>query len=493
MINFRSIGLRGTVIAAAAMFAGCALGPDFVRPEPPSADRYTRAALPAATVSADGTAQQFAADAELGADWWRLFKSAQLDAIVGQAIAGNQTLQASEATLRQSQDNLRAGYGVFFPKIDADAAASRQRTAPLQEGLKTSSTIFNLVTLSGTISYPLDVFGGERRAVEGLRAQAYEQYYATKAAYLTLSANVVDASIARAAYAAEIRTTEQLIDLEMQQLQLAQAQVSAGTASFSIVLSVRSLVAANKALLAPLRQRVDQADDLLAALRGVVPSRANPPEVDLAGLTLPVLLPVSVPSDLVRQRPDILSAEEFLHAASANIGVATAAMFPSISLSATYGASGTSLGSLPAASGRFWSVGPSATVPIFQGGGLWYARKAAIDAFDAAQADYRQTVLAAFEQVADSLTALEHDAEALQAQVDAKQSAEENLSLVQANYRAGLVAFSDVLTADVQLHETTIGYLQAVAQRHQDTVALFVSLGGGWWNVRRPPPESMLQ
>jgi NodT family efflux transporter outer membrane factor (OMF) lipoprotein len=202
---------------------------------------------------------------------------------------------------------------------------------------------------------------------------------------------------------------------------------------------------------------------------------------------------VSVPSDLVRQRPDILSAEEFLHAASANIGVATAAMFPSISLSATYGASGTSLGSLPAASGRFWSVGPSATVPIFQGGGLWYARKAAIDAFDAAQADYRQTVLAAFEQVADSLTALEHDAEALQAQVDAKQSAEENLSLVQANYRAGLVAFSDVLTADVQLNETTIGYLQAVAQRHQDTVALFVSLGGGWWNVRRPPPESMLQ
>jgi NodT family efflux transporter outer membrane factor (OMF) lipoprotein len=493
MINFRSKALRGTVIAAAAMFAGCAMGPDFVRPEPPSADRYTRVALPAATVPADGTAQQFTADADLGADWWRLFKSAQLDEIVAQAIANNRTVQASEATLRQSQDNLRAGYGVFFPRIDGEAAASRQRTAPLQEGLKTSSTIFNLVTLSGTISYPLDVFGGERRAVEGLRAQAYEQYYATKAAYLTLSANVVDASIARAAYAAEIRATEQLIDLEMQQVQLAQAQVSAGTAPFSSVLSFRSLIATNKALLAPLRQKVDQADDLLSTLRGVVPSKAAPAEVDLAGLTLPVLLPVSLPSDLVRQRPDILSAEEFLHAASANIGVATAAMFPSFSLSATYGASGTSLGSLPAASGRFWSIGPSATVPIFQGGGLWYARKAAIDAFDAAQAGYRQTVLAAFEQVADSLTALEHDAEALQAQVDAKQSAEESLSMLQANYRAGLVAYSDVLTADVQLHETTIGYLQAVAQRHQDTVALFVSLGGGWWNVRRPPPESMAQ
>ena len=469
------------------------MGPDFVRPEPPREDHYTREALPAATVAADGTAQQFTSDTELGADWWRLFKSAELDAIVGQAIANNQTLKASEATLRQSQDSLRAGYGVFFPKIDADASATRQRTAPLQQGLKTSSTIFNLVTLSGTIGYPLDIFGGERRAVEGLRAQAYEQYYATKAAYLTLTANVVDASIARAAYAAEIRATEQLIDLEAQQLQLAQAQVSSGTISFSTELAVRSLLAANKAILAPLRQKLDQADDLLAALRGVAPSRAAPADIDLSGLTLPLVLPVNLPSDLVRQRPDILSAEEYLHAASANIGVATAAMFPSISLNAAYGASGTSFGTLPAASGRFWSIGPSATVPIFQGGGLWYSRKAAIDAFQAAQADYRQTVLAAFAQVADSLTALDHDAEALQAQVEAKRAAADNLSLLQANYRAGLVAFSDVLTADVQLHETTIGYLQAVARRHQDTVALFVSLGGGWWNGRRPPTESTAQ
>jgi outer membrane protein TolC len=176
MIDCRSVTLRGAgIFAAAALFGGCALGPDFVHPEPPSENNYTRAALPAATVSADGTAQQFTADAELGADWWRLFKSAQLDAIVGQAIANSQTLQASEATLRQSQDNLRAGHGVFFPKIDAEAAATRQRTAPLQQGLMTSSTIFNLFTLSGTISYPLDIFGGERRAVEGLRAQAYRK------------------------------------------------------------------------------------------------------------------------------------------------------------------------------------------------------------------------------------------------------------------------------------------------------------------------------
>ena len=198
---------------------------------------------------------------------------------------------------------------------------------------------------------------------------------------------------------------------------------------------------------------------------------------------------MSLPSDLVRQRPDILSAEAQLHVASANIGVATAAMFPSFSLSGTYGAAGSSLGNLSAGSGRFWSIGPSATIPLFQGGSLWYGRKAAIDAYQQSQANYRQTVLGAFAQVADSLKALEHDAEALQAQVEAQRAAGEALNLLQANYRAGLVAYLDVLAADVQFHEATIAYLQAVAQRHQDTVALFVALGGGWWNGQRPTGE----
>ena len=193
-------------------------------------------------------------------------------------------------------------------------------------------------------------------------------------------------------------------------------------------------------------------------------------------------LPVSLPSELVRQRPDILSAESQLHVASAEIGVATAAMFPSFNLSATYGGSGSRLGNLTAASGRFWSIGPSATVPLFQGGTLWYGRKAAIDAFRLSEDNYRQVVLSALAQVSDSLNALEHDAETLQAQVDARRAASDALGLLQANYRAGLVAYSDVLSADVQVHQATLGYLQALAQRHQDTVALFAALGGGWWN-----------
>jgi NodT family efflux transporter outer membrane factor (OMF) lipoprotein len=471
------------------MLSACAVGPDFVRPVAPDTDRYTREPLPAATVSADGQAQQFLSGAAVAADWWRLFKSAELDAMVLQAIANNPTLQASEASLRQSQDNLRAGYGVFFPKIGADMDASRQRSAPKEEGFQTPGTIFNLVTLSGIISYPLDVFGGERRTVEALRAQTDYQRCAALAAYLTLSANVVNTTIARAAYVAQIRATEQLIDLEKEELRLTEAQVRAGTAPYANLLSIQSLIAANQALLAPLRQGVSQAEHLLATLEGVVPSRATLPDIDLTGLLLPADLPVSLPSDLVRQRPDILSAEAQLHVASANIGVATAAMFPSFSLSGAYGAASSSLGNLSSSNARFWSIGPSVAVPLFQGGSLWFGRKAAIDAYQQAQANYRQTVLGAFAQVANSLKALEHDAEALQAQVDAQRTADAALRLSQTNYRAGLIAYPEVLVADVQDHEASIAYLQTVAQRQQDTVALFVALGGGWWNGQHPTGE----
>jgi NodT family efflux transporter outer membrane factor (OMF) lipoprotein len=321
--------------------------------------------------------------------------------------------------------------------------------------------------------------------VEGLRAQADSQRYESKAAFLALSANVVNTSIARAAYAAQIRATEQLIDLENQQLHLAETQARAGTAPYSTVLSVRSLIAANQALLAPLNQNASQAEHLLAMLEGVVPSKANLPDIDLAELSLPADLPLSLPSDLVNQRPDILLSEALMHVASANIGIATAAMFPSFSLSGTYGGASTTLANLSAVS-KFWSIGPTATTPVFQGNSLWYVRRASIDAYQQSQANYRQTVLGAFEQVADTLKALEHDAEGLQAQVEARRAAGEALNLLQVNYRAGLVAYPDVLAADVQFHQATLGYLQAVAQRHQDTVALFVALGGGWWNEARP-------
>ena len=484
MNNFRSIVRQSVCLAIIiVMFGGCAVGPNFVRPAPPDTDRYTRGSRPKATVTADGMAQHFISSDALVADWWKLFNSPDLNTVVNQAIANNPTLAASEASLRQSEDNMRAGYGVFFPHVQAGIDASRQRTAPLQQGSQASGKIFSLFTLSATVSYALDVFGGGRRTVESLRAQADSQRYESKAAYLILSANVVNTTIARAAYLAQIRATEQLIELEKQQLNLTQVQVRAGTASYASVLAIRSLIFANQALLMPLRQNVSQAEHLLATLEGTVPSKATLPEIDLARFSLPVKLPVSLPSDLVNQRPDILSAEAQMHVASAKIGVATAAMFPSFNLNGTYGAASLDkISVLSAASGKFWSVDPSVTIPIFQGTSLWYGRRAAIAAYQQAQANYRQAVLGAFEQVADSLKALEHDAEALRAYAGATRTAGEALNLLQSNYRAGLVSYLDVLTADVQFHEATIAYLQAVAQRYQDTVALFVAVGGGWWN-----------
>jgi len=487
MYKFRLLVQRGAHLAViVVMLGGCAVGPNFVRPEPPDTDRYTRELQSEATLAADGQAQHFIPTNTLIADWWKLFQSTELDAVVNKAIANNPTLQASEASLLQSQDNMRAGYGVFFPQIQAGVGASRQRSSSLQQGSQTSGRIFNLVTLSSTISYAIDVFGGARRSVESLRAQADYQRYENVAAYLILSSNVVNTTIACAAYAEEIRTTNQLIELLKQQLRLTQAQINAGTTSYSAVLNVQSLIAGNQALLAPLKQNLSQAEHLLATLEGELPSKADLPEINLNKFSLPIDLPVSLPSDLVNQRPDILAAESQMHVASAKIGVATALMFPSFSLNGTFGTSGTNFGNLTASSGKFWSIGPVATIPLFQGTTLWFGRKAAIDAYQQSRANYRQTVLSAFEQVADSLKALEHDAEALQAQVEAKRTAGEALKLLQANYRAGLVDYLAVLTSDVQYHETSIAYLQAVAQRYQDTVALFVALGGGWWNAQIP-------
>ncbi|MGB5940234.1 MAG: efflux transporter outer membrane subunit [Rhodanobacter sp.] len=300
------------------------------------------------------------------------------------------------------------------------------------------------------------------------------------ATYLTVSGNVVNTLIAQAAYLEQIGATEELIALQSEQLDIARAQADAGTVPYSTVLSVQSQLASSRASIPALRQRVDQADHLLASLAARTPAEWQSPKLAFASLSLPRKLPLSLPSALVRQRPDILSAEAQLHIASANIGVTTAALFPTITLSGAYGRSGATFGSLEENAGKFWSVGPDMSFPLFEGGTLRYRNKAAIEAYRKSLADYRQAVLAAFAQVADTLTALEHDAQAVQAQGEAVASAEQALHLLQANYRAGLVGYVDVLIADAQFYQARIAYLQAKAQRYQDTTALFLALGGGW-------------
>ena len=467
-------------LLVSAGLVACVVGPDFVSPSAPQNVAYSKNGLPKETLTADGRSQSLLSVTISDSRWWEMFKADSLNTIVDEALKQNASLQASEANLRQSQDLLRAGYGIFFPQVSARLGASRNSLAPIQSGLPNSGSIFNLSTASANVSYVLDVFGGERRQVEALRAQVDFQKYSTDAAYLILSANVVNTSIARAAYLEQIKSTEELIALEKEQLKVAQAQVTGGTAAYATVLSIQTLIASNEASIAPLRQRVSQAEHLLAVLEGVDPSHVNLSDITLESLTLPSDIPVSLPSELVRARPDILAAEAQMHVTSADVGVATANMYPSISLNAGYGVANNSFASLSGSSQQFWTIGPSMNIPIFAGGSLYYAKQAAIDAYQQTQAIYRQTVLAAFSQVADCLTALEHDAQALQGQSDARRYAADALKLQQVSYNAGLVDYLSVLVADVQYHQASIAYLQALAQRYQDTVALYVALGGGW-------------
>jgi NodT family efflux transporter outer membrane factor (OMF) lipoprotein len=301
-----------------------------------------------------------------------------------------------------------------------------------------------------------------------------------------LTGNVVDAVIAQAAYRDEIDATKATLVLIEEQVRITKAQATAGTVPYANVLTLQSQAASIKAAIPPLEQKIDQAADLLAALTGLTPTNWRQLSIALSDLQLPEDLPLSVPSQLVRQRPDVLIAEAQLHAANAGIGVATAAMLPNLTLSASYGVNSTSPAQLFAGGGVFWSIAAGLTQPIFRGGTLYYERKAAIDARDAVAAQYRQTVLAAFQQVADALRGLGHDADSLAAQTEAVETAEKALNLLQANYLAGIGTYLQVLVADEQYLLARTSYVQAVAQRLQDTVAIYVALGGGWWHLPAP-------
>jgi NodT family efflux transporter outer membrane factor (OMF) lipoprotein len=467
--------LPALVSLAALVGAGCAVGPDFHRPAAPTEKNYTLQPT-SGTAVADGKGQRFVEGGAISGNWSQMLRCPALDAIVGQALAANPGLEAARATLRQNQDSLRAGYGVFFPQVNAQAGVSRQAYNPAP-GMLPSST-FNLFTLSGNVSYAIDIWGGQRRQVEALGAAVDAQRYALAGAYVMLTSNVVDAVIAQAAYRDEIDATKLTITLLQEQVRIANAQAVGGTVAYSTVLTLQSQLASTLATLPPLEQRIDQADDLLAALAGVTPASWRQQPLALSDLKLPEDLPLSVPSQLVRQRADILIAEAQLHAANASIGVTAAAMLPNITLGADYGLNATSLSS----AGPLWSVAAGVTQPIFRGGTLYYQHRAAIDARDAAAAEYRQTVLGAFQQVADTLRGLSHDADGLVAQTEAVETAEKALHLIQANFLAGIATYLQVLVADAQFLQAKITYVEAVAQRLQDTVALYVALGGGWWN-----------
>jgi NodT family efflux transporter outer membrane factor (OMF) lipoprotein len=478
-------GLTCRVACVAVMIAldACAVGPDFVHPQSPSITHYNSGSDPDHTAVAHGTAQKFQPAVDVSADWWRMFKSTKLETLVSDSLGSNENLQAAQARLRASQDNLRAGYGIFYPNIEGDASFARQRFSPLRFGQNAAPGIFNLFTLSASVTYALDLFGGEHRTVEGLAAQTDLQQATVRATAVTLTSNVVNTAIAKAAYAAEIETTRQLVEIETEQVRIAMIQADAGTGPYSAVLSLESQLHSLQSTLPQLEQKLVQADHLLHVLTGKTPADAAVTDISFDEISLPQNLPVSLPSMLVRQRPDILAAEASLHVATANIGVATAALFPTVTVTAGYGANNTSVNNLFDAKGQFWSFGAGIAQPLFDGGTLWFKRKAAKDLFDASLSDYRQTVLNALEQVADTLRALEHDATILSEDDQALSAAEQALHLVQTNYQAGLANYTQVLITDGQYHQARIADMEALAVRYQDTVALYAALGGGWQNL----------
>ncbi len=461
------------------LLSGCAVGPDFVRPEAPKVIQYNHGGDPSATISGDSLFQSFKNGQGPEAHWWHSFQSKQLDTAVTEGLAENPGLQAAEASLRQSQENLRAGSGIFYPQVSATFSQYREKNSPASIGSSASSSIFNLTTLSSSVSYALDIFGGQRRAVEGLAAKVDRERAVTMGTYMMLSGNIVNTSIAIAAYHAEIDELEQLIALEKDQISIADKQYQAGITTYGALLTLRNQLNALEATLPPLKQKLSQAEHLLATLKGKTPAESTPPTLMLTDISLPHQLPLSLPSDLVRHRPDILAAEAQLHAASAGIGVSTAALFPSFTLNANYGAISGTANTLFSSKNNVWGIGANVTAPIFKGGTLLSERLAAIEAYKVSLANYKQTVLAAFAQVADIVRALEHDAELTRTEAQAVKDAQLSMDLLKDNYRAGMVNYLHVMVTDIQYRQAKIGYLQAKAQQLQDTTALFVALGGG--------------
>jgi NodT family efflux transporter outer membrane factor (OMF) lipoprotein len=477
--------LVGTAVLAAA--GGCTLGPDFHSPAPPTITAYTSAPLPAQTVAAPGTggaAQSFQVQEEIPARWWELFKNSPLDQLIRKALQENPTLDAAQSTLRQARENLRARSGsVDYPRIDANLSGARQRVSGAVSGQAgAGGSEYSLYNASVNVSYLLDLFGSGRRELEALQAQVDYQRYQLEASYLTLTANIVTAAVQEASLREQLQSIREIIALQEQQLTLVERQVQLGGAARADLLAQRAQLAQTRAELPPLEKELARTRNLLAVYAGSFPSGANLPEFDLQGFQLPQDLPLSIPSNLVRQRPDILAAEALLHAAGARVGVATANLYPQLTLSASLGSQSNQLQDLFSAGTSVWSLGAGLLQPVFHGGELSAERRAAVAAFDQASAGYRATVLQAFQNVADVLQTLEADARTLRAQVDADVAAQSSLDITQQQFKFGAVNSLALLNAQRQLQQSHIRLVQASAARFADTAALFQALGGGWWN-----------
>jgi NodT family efflux transporter outer membrane factor (OMF) lipoprotein len=490
----RGFGVFASKAAGAALslwtlsllaLSACAVGPDFAVPPAPAVSGFTPEGQPAATVSVDiasGAAQRFDIGRDIPGEWWKVFHSKELDGLIAEALRANPSLQAAQAALWQAKENLYAQQGHLMPSLDANASDTRQQFSPAEFGQPGSPLIFNLFQTTVNVSYTPDVFGGQRRLIETQAALADYQRFQLEATYLTLTSNVVTAAVQEASLRGQIDATLEIIKSESDQLTVVRNQFDAGAASRTDVLTQQSAVATTQATLPPLQKQLEQQRHLLLTLIGRFPNDARNDHLTLASLRLPTDLPLSLPSQLVEQRPDVRASQAQLHQASAQIGVAIANRLPQFTLTGDYGSAAAATAALFTPGALIWSAAASGTQPIFHGFTLLHQQRAAEAAYDQAGAQYRSTVLTAFQNVADALRALQFDAATLKAQRAALRDASETLDLARGQYRLGAITYLILLNAQNSYQQARLAVVQAQAARYADTAALFQALGGGWWN-----------
>jgi NodT family efflux transporter outer membrane factor (OMF) lipoprotein len=463
----------GGFLTLATLSGGCTVGPDFRRPDTAGPDAYTRESLDKLALGG----QQLVPGGSPAALWWSVFGSEALDATIRQALAGNRTLASARASLAAAQEAVNASSGALVPQVGLNAGAGREKYGAQFAGSLVFSP-FTYYAVGPSVSYLFDYTGGQHRAVEQKQALADYQQYQLQAAYLSLTGNVAREVLAMASGRAQLDALEMLLADDRQNLTLVQTAFEAGSVTRVDVLSAESQLANDRTLLPPLRQQLSVARHALSILAGRAPADWQPPEFKLNELRLPQELPVSLPSELVHHRPDILAAESQLHAATAAVGVATAALYPQITLTASVGQQSTQLSQLFDHASISWGLAGGLTAPLFDGGTLRAQRRQAQDQMQAALANYEQSVLQSFGQVADVLTALDHDAEELSAQKNALDSALASLNLTRESYKVGNVGVLQVLDAERQYQQAQLGFVRVQAQRYLDTVQLFLALGG---------------
>ena len=473
-----------TTLACCAALTVCAcVGPNFHRPAPPAVTRFTVEPLAPDTAAASGpggAAQTFLAGAAVPKNWWTLFGSAQLDALVATALRANPDVQSAQAALRQALENTAAQRGSYFPAVQGefDAGRNRNATGVLAPDLASGTPLFNLFTPQVTVSFVPDIFGANRRQVESLAAQAEAARFQLDATYLTLTANVVTSAIQEAGFRAQIAATMRVIALERESLAVLRRELALGAIAEVDVYAQEAALAQLETTLPPLQRQLSQTEDQLAVLTGRLPADLTPDRLQLDRLVLPVDLPIGVPSELVERRPDVRAAEAQLHSATAQVGVATANLLPQFTITGNVGSTATAMSDLFKPGTGFWSIGADATQTLFAGGTLLHRKRAADAALDQAGAAYKSAVLTAFQNVADALHALAADAQALEAAGRAESAAQKSLGVARQQLQIGAVSYLALINAEQTYQQALITVIQSRATRFADTAALFQALGG---------------